>query len=104
MGKQDLKIYSTTVLENHTGRLRLMKIENMEATRPEDKEEILAGIPDHEAFNDRLQELLFQELFPAWSSLDAELQMHRIARMSRWGQISFHRQSFGIFAIQSARS
>lgn len=47
----------------------------LKSTRSEDKVEILAGIPDKDAFDANVQDMLFLELFPAWESCDVERQM-----------------------------
>lgn len=61
-----------------------LKVEDMKASRPEDVEEILNRIPDKQAFNEHVQRLLFQELFPAWHHADDMAQMERIGRNARW--------------------
>lgn len=82
--RQQLKIRSATGFAAHEKQLRTLRIVDMEATRPEDKAEILSDIPDTVAFDTHLQQLLFEDLFPAWFSFDAIEQMHRIARIARW--------------------
>ena len=42
--RQDIKIVSSSALDRNEGRLRHLRIADMEATRPEDKEEILQKI------------------------------------------------------------
>ena len=52
----------------HAGRLRVLRIENMNAPRPEDVAEILAAIPDATTFNNQLHMMLF--IIPHWLMLD----------------------------------
>ena len=52
--RQDIKIVSSDALNRNERRLRNMHIENMEATRQEDKDEILRKIDDHAAFDARV--------------------------------------------------
>merc|ERR1712232_763328 len=88
--KQTLKIFSAAKLAQHSARLKNLRIEDMEATRPEDKDEILAGIPDTAAFNAHLQTMLFSELFPSWASLDAAQQNQYIGHIIRWHKIGLN--------------
>lgn len=81
---QHLKLESADSLVHHGTRLRRLRIRDMEATRPEDKEEILKSIADVDAFDEHLQRLLFQDLLPAWQSLDVTEQIVRIGRIARW--------------------
>merc|ERR1712070_652456 len=81
---QRLKIHSKKSLSKHEHRLRGMKVENMDATRPEDKAEILAGIPDKDVFDQDIQRLIFEELIPAWKSFDDLEQLSHVARIARW--------------------
>merc|ERR1719510_1049475 len=60
----------------------------MEATRPEDKVEILSKIPNHAAFNSRLQLLLFDDLVPAWKHMDIAEQMQHVGHIVRWHGMS----------------
>merc|ERR1712137_79391 len=69
--EQALKVHSANALQDHESSLRNLRIETMESTRPEDKEEILASIHDHAAFDLQLQSLLFEDLFPSWRTLNA---------------------------------
>merc|ERR1719253_1771756 len=91
-------MFSAEVLAKHEESLRKLKIEDMEASRPEDKKEILDRIPDVARFNTKMQELLFGELFPAWSNWDAERQAAHVSRMLRWQLVSDSRFSVGIFS------
>jgi hypothetical protein len=75
--------------------LKNLKVQDMQASRPEDVEEILKKITDAagslDAFNAALQELIFNDkdgLFATWRGKDAEEQMSSIGRLVRWGAVS----------------
>ena len=68
----------------------------MQATREEDRLEILAKIPNHEDFNAHLQKLLFEDLFPAWRCLDVALQLDRMGHMLRWHDVGRRRGTWRI--------
>merc|ERR1712100_30032 len=57
--QQHLKLLNYRSLEDHAQRLRSLRVESMQASRPEDVLEILSGIPDVAAFNKQLQTILF---------------------------------------------
>jgi len=82
--RQHLKVLNVRALQEHESRLRSLKIEDMQASRPEDIEEILAGIPDKELFNRNLQNLIFEKLLPTWHNLDAQDQSAIVGRVARW--------------------
>merc|ERR1712066_1205853 len=84
--RQSIKVKSFQGLEQHEDELKHLRIEHMEATRKEDKDAILAKIPDHAAFNLHLQRLLQSDLLPAWRRMDAEKQMERVGRVLRWNR------------------
>merc|ERR1712066_1176417 len=63
---QRLKLHSADSLAMHEESLRSLDITRMQASRQEDKDEILRSIPDVDAFNADLQRLIFQDLLPAW--------------------------------------
>ena len=63
----------------------------MKASRPEDVEEILAKIPDKEAFNAKLQELIFDSnvgLVAAWKNADTLQQMEEVSHLLKWLRLS----------------
>lgn len=72
---QSLKVTSADAMENNSESLRKLRVQDMSATRPEDKKEILDSIPDVDKFNQVLQRLLFEEILPAWTGLDGGEQM-----------------------------
>ncbi|CAE8582669.1 unnamed protein product, partial [Polarella glacialis] len=70
---QNLKIKCGQELHAFEERLRSLKVQEMEASRPEDVAEILAKIPDKDVFNAQLQTLIFDEqtgLLAQWRILD----------------------------------
>eukprot|EP00927_Polykrikos_kofoidii_P006463 TRINITY_DN12613_c0_g2_i1.p1 TRINITY_DN12613_c0_g2~~TRINITY_DN12613_c0_g2_i1.p1 ORF type:complete len:634 (-),score=62.37 TRINITY_DN12613_c0_g2_i1:373-2043(-) len=95
--KQHLKIFAAGDIIKHSSLLSNLKVEAMESSLPEDKVEILASIPDIPAFNERLQVMLFDELLPAWESLDDEEVAECIGQFVRWERLSADRSSIGIF-------
>ena len=78
--------------------MRNLRVQNMQASRLEDIAEILASIPDKEAFNSGLQTLLFDKLIPNWHNLDACEQMAVVGRVARWQMMVNIRQSVGAYA------
>ena len=94
--KQSIKIASTDALDRNEGDLRNLRIENMEATRPEDRDEILRKIEDHDAFDARVQTLLFNDLLPAWRRLDVASQLDRVGHFVRWQAVANRRGSKGV--------
>lgn len=83
---QHMKVPSVEVLEAHEQQLWGLRIQDMSASRPEDKEEILRSIEDVEAFNNALQQLLFQDLVSAFNTLDSEARARLGGQMLRWGR------------------
>merc|ERR1712228_1062881 len=82
--QQRLRVLSAETLALQEQQLRQLQIQRMRASRVEDVVEILAMIPDHEAFNTRLQTLIFEDLLPHWRSQDALEQVARAGRILRW--------------------
>ena len=82
--KQSLKLLNVRSLQKHKEALEGLRIENMQASRPEDIADILADIPDKALFNGFLQRMIFHSLIPNWSNLDALNQAVQIARVARW--------------------
>lgn len=80
---QHVKVRSQDFLEANKETLQSLQIQNMEASRPEDKVSILSKIPDVDEFNGRLQTLLFR-VFANWQNMDASEQLERLGRMSKW--------------------
>eukprot|EP00434_Breviolum_minutum_P024620 symbB.v1.2.021741.t1/scaffold1878.1/size97411/2 len=81
---QSLKIRNKETLLRRQLTLQDLKVEQMKASRPEDVVEILAKIPDKEAFNAKLQELIFDSnvgLVAAWKNADALQQMEEVSHL-----------------------
>ena len=58
---QKLMLKSKTLLLRRQCTLEGLRVENMQASRPEDVQHILAKIPDKQAFNKNLQKLVFDQ-------------------------------------------
>lgn len=82
--KQRLKIHSQEALEQSRDCLRSMDIQKMQASRPEDVQEILSKIADPYAFNLYMQEILFNEegLLLLWRLLDAKQMTLEVGRVA----------------------
>ena len=88
---QSLKMRNKETLLRRQVTLQGLKVENMKASRPEDVVEILAKIPDKEAFNAKLQELIFDSnvgLVAAWKNADALQQMEEVSHLLKWLRLS----------------
>mgnify|MGYP002803921614 CR=1 FL=1 len=88
---QSLKMRNEETLLRRQLTLQGLKVENMKASRPEDVVEILAKIPDKEAFNAKLQELIFDSnvgLLAAWKDADALQQMEEVSHLLKWLRLS----------------
>lgn len=84
---QSIKIQSLSAFDQNEAMLRTLRIEDMNASREEDKALILSHIVDHGRFNTELQRLLFDDLIPTWQSIDGEDQMARLTRLMRWEEL-----------------
>jgi len=98
--RQSLKVASLDALNEHEARLRDIRIEDMEAARPEDKDEILHKIQDCAAFNARLQVLLFEDLLPGWKRMDVAQQLDCTGQILRWQVVA---RSIGSLRIYNPR-
>lgn len=63
---QRMKLHSAHLLNEYEQTLECMKVEHMHASHPADALEILATVPDKDAFNDHLQELVFDTIVLDW--------------------------------------
>ncbi|CAK0858108.1 unnamed protein product [Prorocentrum cordatum] len=81
---QRLQLPSRRILQENLHVLSRLEICSMGASRPEDKEEILRHISDHEAFDRRLRDMLLVQLLPSWSTLDSRDHMFLAGRVARW--------------------
>merc|ERR1712216_208845 len=94
--RQNIKVVSSGALDRNEEGLRTLRIVNMEATRREDRDEILRKIEDHDAFDARVQRLLFDDLLPAWRQLDVASQLNRVGRFIRWQDVVRRRGSLRV--------
>lgn len=89
--EQSLNICNREVLIREQHALKALQVEKMKASRPEDVDGILAKIPDIKAFNETLQELIFNEKFgllSAWKKVDALQEMEELSHMLKWVRLS----------------
>ena len=89
--EQNLKLRNKETLIFRQNTLRCLDVTEMQASRPEDVQAILAKIPDTKAFNDYLQDLMFDRnsaLLTNWHKADALQQMEEASRVLRWARIS----------------
>merc|ERR1712187_465546 len=63
--------------------LQTVRIEDMQASRPEDVQEILATIPDKKAFNEQMQYLIFGSLIAKWADHDILCRLRMVGRFVR---------------------
>ena len=88
---QSLKMRNAETLLRRQLTLQGLDVKKMKASRPEDVEEILAKIPDKEAFNAKLQELIFDSnvgLVAAWKNADTLQQMEEVSHLLKWLRLS----------------
>ena len=87
---QKLMLKSKTTLLRRQGTLQGLQVQNMQASRPEDVQQILAKIPDTDAFNENLQKLIFdqQGLLATWQKADVVQQMEELSHVLRWAHLS----------------
>jgi len=85
---QTVKVYSRYTLDKNVSWLKNLDIRKMQATRPEDKADILAKIKDIPTFNSMMQSLLLEKLFPAWHSMGMTDQMNCVGRIARWQHVA----------------
>eukprot|EP00929_Paragymnodinium_shiwhaense_P020938 TRINITY_DN13799_c0_g1_i3.p1 TRINITY_DN13799_c0_g1~~TRINITY_DN13799_c0_g1_i3.p1 ORF type:complete len:644 (+),score=89.54 TRINITY_DN13799_c0_g1_i3:107-2038(+) len=79
---QALKFVSIHALEEASlTKLRNLRIQDMQAARPEDVDEILSKIPDVDAFNGKLHELLFSRngLLAQMANFDVAAMLRRLS-------------------------
>mmetsp|Transcript_106635 Transcript_106635/g.340269 ORF Transcript_106635/g.340269 Transcript_106635/m.340269 type:complete len:142 (-) Transcript_106635:206-631(-) len=96
--RQHLKLVSHEAMhdEDATRHLKALNVEQMQAARPEDVQEILAKIHDIPAFNAHLQELLFGEqgLFDRWQNFDVLEQEAEVGRLAIFADTLARRAMF----------
>eukprot|EP00927_Polykrikos_kofoidii_P054191 TRINITY_DN4864_c0_g1_i7.p1 TRINITY_DN4864_c0_g1~~TRINITY_DN4864_c0_g1_i7.p1 ORF type:complete len:727 (-),score=51.53 TRINITY_DN4864_c0_g1_i7:88-2268(-) len=91
--QQSFKIKSQAVLAFHENSLKRLKVEEMSASRPEDKQHILDSIQDTAAFNRHLQDMLFYEMFPSLQKTAEDLMLARFKQLLRWSSVRGSRAS-----------
>jgi len=79
--EQNLVLYNAQAIDGHYQMLKRLDVNNCEASRPEDKVAILQRIDDVDAFNERLQLLIFGAggLLGKW--MDAERKLQTVGRV-----------------------
>ena len=88
---QNLMLRNTATLMTRQRTLQDIRVEDMKASRPEDVQQILAKIPDTKAFNEKLQELIFDGqvgLLAARKKADVLEQMEDLSYVLRWAKLS----------------
>lgn len=81
---QNLKMLMCTSSNQFEKMLRALDVRNLKASRPEDVEYILASIPDHDEFNTRLKELIFNPhigVYTRWVHSDPRGRMALAGRV-----------------------
>lgn len=86
--RQRVQVLSRKRAEKHEPMLRALRVEDMQASRREDVEQILAKIPDKAKFNSKLQEMLFGHtgLLNLWAQLDGKQRLTSIGWWLRWAR------------------
>ena len=87
---QKLMLKSKATLLRRQCTLQGLQVQNMQASRPEDVQQILAKIPDTDAFNKNLQKLIFdqQGLLATWQKADVVHQMEELSHVLKWANLS----------------
>jgi len=104
--EQHLVVHSGKSLDLHQSKLMGLKVQHMQASRPEDVVEILSHIADKETFNQKLQELIFCQatgLLAQWRNLDRTQQMECVGRLARLQHICDKRASVGVLMYKEGR-
>jgi len=80
---QSLKLSAKQDIAAHADRLKDLRVQDMKASRPEDVDEILDSISDHDEFNARLHDMIFDKdsgLLSAW--MCAQQRMEHAGRLA----------------------
>ena len=88
---QNVMPRNNATLLRRQGTLQRLRVEDMKASRPEDVQEILAKIPDKKAFNQKLQDLIFDGqvgLLAARKKADVLEQMEDLSYVLKWARLS----------------
>eukprot|EP00929_Paragymnodinium_shiwhaense_P078678 TRINITY_DN40801_c0_g1_i1.p1 TRINITY_DN40801_c0_g1~~TRINITY_DN40801_c0_g1_i1.p1 ORF type:complete len:684 (+),score=84.20 TRINITY_DN40801_c0_g1_i1:268-2052(+) len=82
--KQQIIVFSPCSIVEHRSQLDGLRIQDMEASRPEDVSEILSKIPDADAFNQHLQQMLLGDrgLLVLWTSMDEFTMVARLGQVA----------------------
>jgi hypothetical protein len=82
--QQHMKLVSRAALDKKRDQLEYLDVQEMQATRSEDVQEILSKISDVAAFNARTRNMLFGShgLFLRWAKFDLVRQATEIARVA----------------------
>jgi len=82
--QQSVKLSSRLALDRQYNWLRSLSVRDMEASRVEDKAEILARIGDIDSFDRSLQKIIFEDLFSGWSELGTQDKLRHGGALVRW--------------------
>eukprot|EP00435_Cladocopium_sp_Y103_P075719 s59_g63.t1 len=88
---QSLMLRNNATLLARQSTLQHLRVEDMKASRPEDVQQILAKIPDKKAFNQKLQDLIFDGqvgLLAARKKADVLEQMEDLSYVLKWARLS----------------
>eukprot|EP00435_Cladocopium_sp_Y103_P075695 s59_g62.t1 len=88
---QSLMLRNNATLLTRQSTLQHLRVEDMKASRPEDVQHILAKIPDKKAFNQKLQDLIFDGqvgLLAARKKADVLEQMEDLSYVLKWARLS----------------
>ena len=88
---QNLMLRNTATLMTRQSTLQDIRVEDMKASRPEDVQQIIEKIPDKKAFNEKLQELIFDGqvgLLAARKKADVLEQMEDLSYVLKWARLS----------------
>lgn len=96
---QHLKVRRASVVDEHEESLRRLRVQDMQATRREDVDDILVRIPDTRAFNAHLQHIIFDVgsgLIASWRAQDAQQKLERVGRALLVARLCMHEQDRGV--------
>merc|ERR1712167_376481 len=81
--RQHIKLLSPDNLEENSGVLKELRIEDKKASNPQDFADILSRIRDKDEFNDRMRVLVCDNLIKNWKVCDHACQMQRLGFVAR---------------------
>merc|ERR1711920_927470 len=94
--KTSVKFLSASSLTGQVESLRSLDVRAMQASRPEDVQEILDSISDKDLFNTHLNNIIFDSetgMLAEWRSLDGVQRMERLGTIARFLRASGGRLS-----------